>query len=216
MARRGSSSPQWAGSSPGVSGARATSEQVQLFLAKAREVVPRFYVLFLLLMRTGLRINEALALRVKDVDLSTRQLRVEHEKVRNKDGRWVLGPPKSEYGVRTVRVTAQLVFELRRCLEVDRAKAKLRHGWKDSPPWLFYADVDPASYDPSDDAAGTLDDGNVRRQMRRVLTALPADFPKWFTPHSGRHTFASQLLAEGERPVLRARAARARVDQADG
>ena len=34
--------------------------------------------------------------------------------------------------------------------------------------------------------------------MRRVLTALPADFPKWFTPHSGRHTFAGQLLAEGK------------------
>ena len=65
-------------------------------------------------MRTGLRINEALALRAKDVDLDTRQLRVEHEKVRNKDSRWVLGPPKSEYGVRTVRLTEQLVFEVRR------------------------------------------------------------------------------------------------------
>ena len=58
--------------------------------------------------------------------------------------------------------------------------------------------MDPASYAPSDEAAGTLDDGNVRRQMRKVLAALPADFPKWFTPHSGRHTFASQLLAEGK------------------
>ena len=55
-----------------------------------------------------------------------------------------------------------------------------------------------SGYDPSDEAAGTLDGGNVRRQMRKVLAALPADFPKWFTPHSGRHTFASQLLAEGK------------------
>jgi integrase len=56
----------------------------------------------------------------------------------------------------------------------------------------------PATHDANDEAAGTLDDGNVRREMRKVLAALPLDFPKSFTPHSGRHTFASQLLAEGK------------------
>src|SRR5881628_3365320 len=49
-----------------------TREQVRLFLAKVQEMAPRFYVLFLLLVRSGLRINEALALRVKDVDLDAR------------------------------------------------------------------------------------------------------------------------------------------------
>src|SRR5262249_19794277 len=119
-------------------------------------------------------------------------------KVRDRNGRWVLGPPKSEDSVRSVSLSGQLAAELRRWIEVERAKDKLRHGWKDSPPWLFYADVDPATYDPRKETAGTHDDCNVRRHMRTVLAMLPADFPRWFAPHSARHTFASQLLSEGK------------------
>src|SRR5262245_48325278 len=186
-----------------------TRAQLARFLAEARAVAPRLYTLFLLLGRTGLRINEALALRVSDVYLLAGTLRVEREKVRDHSGRWMIGRPKSERSERTVNLSAQLKEALHRWLEVERASEKLRHGWRVSPPWLFYAACDPASYDPSDEAAGTLDDSNVRRVMRSILRRLhDADakaglpeserFPMHFTPHGFRHTFASQLLAEGK------------------
>jgi integrase len=54
----------------------------------------------------------------------------------------------------------------------------------------------PATYDPSDETASTLDDGDALRQMRKVLASPRADFSRAFTPHSMRHTFASQLLPD--------------------
>jgi integrase len=60
-----------------------------------------------------------------------------------------------------------------------------------------------------DPTAGTLDEATVRRELRSVLRSLhkedkeagksePACFPLYFTPHGQRHTFASQLSAEGK------------------
>src|SRR5262245_20114933 len=186
-----------------------TRAQLTRFIAEARAVAPRLYTLFLLLGRTGLRINEALALRVSDVSLLAGTLRVEREKVRDHSAQWMIGRPKSERSERTVHLSAQLKEALHHWLEVERASEKLRHGWRVSPPWLFYAACDPASYEPGDETAGTLHDSNLRRVMRSVLRRLhDADakaglpeserFPMHFTPHGFRHTFASQLLAEGK------------------
>ncbi|MCW5891379.1 MAG: site-specific integrase [bacterium] len=193
-----------------------TRPQLTRFRAAVEAMAPRLAPLFLLLARTGLRINEALALRVVDLDLDAGTLRVEREKVKDhkvpgKPDAWTIGPPKSDHGVRTVRLTPQLATILRRWLEVDRAKEKLRHGWPVTPPWLFYVERHPGTYG-DDPCAGTFDDSNVRRVMRTVLrqlheadvkAGLPVDarFPRHFTPHCFRHTFASLLLSEGQKPL---------------
>jgi len=53
-----------------------TRDQLIAFLAKARIAEPKWFPLFLLLARTGLRIGEALALQWDDVDLAGTNLRV--------------------------------------------------------------------------------------------------------------------------------------------
>lgn len=190
-----------------------TRDQLARFLREVDLTAPRVSPLFLLLARTGLRINEALALRVSDVDLDAGTLHVEREKVKahkvnGQPDAWIIGPPKSDHSVRDVRLTRHLVLVLRRWLEIDRAKEKLRHGWPMTPPWLFYVERHPGTYG-DDPCAGTFDDSNVRRIMRTVLrqlheadkrAGLPLDarFPLHFTPHTFRHTFASLLLSEGK------------------
>jgi hypothetical protein len=59
---------------------------------------------------------------------------VEREKVRDRQGRWVLGPPKSEHGVRTIKVTPQPAEILRRHVEVaagiEPATTDYEGGWR--------------------------------------------------------------------------------------
>ena len=159
-----------------------TRLQLDTFLAKAEKRERRWYPLLLLLARTGVRIGEALALMLTDIDLAGRTLRVVRSLA--DDGKRV-DTPKSGHG-RDVDLSAQLTAKLRSLDAAHKARA-LRHG---TPPpiWVF----------PSE--TGTpLDPRNVRRAFRRVLKL--AGLPPHFTPHCLRHTFASILLAEGK-PIV--------------
>jgi integrase len=165
-------------------------------------------------LRIGLRIGEALALRPEDIDLTTpgrETLCVARARTVDRHGTVVIEDPKTEAGLRTLRLSAPVVAVLRRWLEVERLEWKLQAGWRTLPPWLFFANVDPAAYPADAVTAGLLDPGNVRRALRRLTHALhaedvaagvrPADwFPRGWTPHGGRHTVATQLLGAGLPP----------------
>ena len=84
----------------------------------------------------------------------------------------VVQDPKTEAGRRTLLLSPAVVAVLRRWVEVDRPAWKLRCGWRTLPPWLFFADVDPATYRAGADGAGLLDPGNVRRAIRRLVSPV--------------------------------------------
>lgn len=68
--------------------------------------------LVLTLVSTGVRISEALALQVRDLDVEARSLRVERAWKYTDGAGHVLGPPKSRKSVRTVAVPSQCVVAL--------------------------------------------------------------------------------------------------------
>jgi len=81
-------------------------------------------------------------------------------------------------------MSEELGHVLRRLL-VERKTETLKSEWSAMPAWVFCSE------------AGTpLDGSRVRKVMARVLKA--ASLPPHFTPHCLRHTFASQLLQDGE------------------
>jgi integrase len=141
---------------------------------------PRFYALFFVLSRTGLRLGEALALRWDDLDLIAREMRVER----------ALGPageidtPKSGHG-RTVDLGASTCELLRKLRSVE-AQDALERG---RPcPWIFPAvDGEPMPH------------VTAQKAFERVLKA--AGLPGRFSCHSLRHTYASLLLADGVSPA---------------
>lgn len=154
-----------------------TRPQVATFLATAAKAVPRYWALFLLLARTGLRIGEALVLKWDDIDWTARTLRVVRGLSAGK-----IGAPKSGKS-RTVDLSAGLVAALRR-LQVERKMETLRRGWSEVPPWVFLTPV------------GTIHDpSRTVKAFKRVLKV--AELPGHFSPHSFRHTYASLLLADG-------------------
>jgi integrase len=188
-----------------------TPAQVERLLTRAVEAGTWLFPLLVCVLRAGLRIGELLALRLEDVDFTTpghETLRVARARTTDRTGTVVVDDPKTEAGRRTLLLSPTVVAVLRRWVEVDRPAWKLQRGWRTLPPWLFFADVDPATYPADDAAAGLLDPGNVRRAIRRLTTALHAEdvanelpselcFPAAWTPHGGRHTVATHLLQAG-------------------
>src|SRR5437762_3731907 len=159
-----------------------TREQVAAFITAARNAPAayerRYYPLFLLLARTGMRLGEALALQWDDVHLAEKEIRVARAL---SSGR--IETPKSGHG-RTVDMSWQLAKILLR-LQVQRKTEALKRGWPGIPEWVFCTE------------AGTpLDRSRVRKVMRSTLKA--ASLPPHFSPHCLRHAFASLLLQQGE------------------
>ncbi len=156
-------------------------EQLAVFLKAAPVEASRYYPLFLLLARTGMRIGEALALQWENVDFANRKIRVARAFSAGK-----LETPKSGHG-RDVDMSQQLTRALLE-LQGSRREEQLRCKWPELPPWVFVTD------------AGTpMDESRVRKIFRSILIA--AKLPVHHSPHDLRHTYASLLLQQGESPV---------------
>jgi integrase len=157
-----------------------TREQLFLFLKAAHEFSPRYFPLFFLLARTGLRIGEALALQIGDLDFVNRLISVERNIVKGE-----IGMPKSGL-TRQVDMSAQLVRVLGQ-LVLDRKEHLLKLGLSvDELPtlWLF-----------QNEAGEPMDDSKVRKVFARLL--IKAGLARR-NLHFLRHTFASLLIQQGE------------------
>jgi len=167
-------------------------EQTRRLLEECRTTEPAWYPLVLLLVRTGLRLGEALMLRLEDYNPTARTMRVERA--------WNAKHHREElpkHGARVVDISPQLstvldahVAALLKVVSLDGTPVV---------PWLF----------PSH--AGTMLDGrNVRRTLVRLIlkseafmaeSATNDAISRRLSPHDLRHTYGSQLIAAGVSPV---------------
>jgi integrase len=130
--------------------------------------------LVLLLAYTGLRINEALALRVSGLDLMRARARITETWTVDKDGKRVLGTPKT-HEKRAVPLPRFLVAELQQLTAGQPREA-----------FVFQAA-----------RGGPVNDHNWRTRVFNVA-ALDADLDTMgLTPHKLRHTAASAAIAAG-------------------
>lgn len=140
-----------------------------------------YYPLFLLMARTGLRLGEAIALELGDLDFERSTIRVERA---FSAGR--IETPKTGEG-RDVDMSRQLAATLRQMI-AERRHDWFKEGKGQMPSLLFISE------------AGTMLDGaNIRKVFARSLKT--AKLPPHFTPHCLRHTFASLLLQQGASPA---------------
>jgi integrase len=149
-------------------------------LATTRDTAKPWYPLFLTYDRAGLRLGEAIALRIEDVRFATGKLHVTGS-VNERSGE--REPPKTTS--RLVDLSPDLVAVL--AAHITKLR---RHAMRTGRPlgdWLF----------PSQ-TGGLLEARNVRRALARV--ALRAGLG-YMTPHDLRHTFGSTLVAAGESMV---------------
>jgi len=159
-----------------------TTADARQFLAAARG--HRHEHLFAVLLGTGLRIGEALALRWSDVDLDDGVVTVRHALERIHGRPWRLAVPKSESGKRLVPLIGPAAEALRaqRTLALEMRLA-VGAAWQDLD-FVF----------PT--AIGTPgDQSNVYHQFKKLLRQ--AGLPDCYRVHDLRHSTATYLLAAG-------------------
>ncbi|MFI2431750.1 tyrosine-type recombinase/integrase [Streptomyces sp. NPDC018693] len=159
--------------------------EARLMLKTARS--HRLYALWLLLVSTGLRRGEALALTWTDVDLTNGQLRVRRnvQRIRRE---LIFGSPKTMRSIRTVSLPKHCI----RALTEHRAQQE-RERKVAGKKWQ------PAPGQP-DGLIFTTTTGRVTdpRSLNRMLTILCRDAGvRRVRVHDLRHTCASLLLAQG-------------------
>ena len=136
------------------------------------------YLLASLGLATGMRRNEMLGLRWRDVDLEAGRATIEQSLEQTKTGIRIKGP-KTEAGLRTISLPAHLCGELR-AHRTAQAKQRLALGLGRAPDDSTVL----ATFDGKPQSPGA-----ITKAWKRALTGV--------TLHSLRHTHASMLIAAG-------------------
>jgi integrase len=133
-----------------------------------KETWARYGLFFRLLLELGLRVGELVELRWKDVDLEAGTVRIRRGFYRGR-----VGPPKTKFGRRTLRLTQPAVDELR-----NRR---------------FHREEDLVFTNPR---GGRLDASNLMRDVLKPA-ARESGVGEWVGFHTFRHTCATLLFTKG-------------------
>jgi integrase len=160
-----------------------TPVELEQLLTTAERLAPDLFLLVLVMARTGLRLGEALTLRVGDLDLTRRDLWVRRSwgTDTRRYGEARIGSPKSRR-LRRVDLSRHLCDALQRALGLREAEAILQR--RGVSPWLFEGP-----------AGGPMTRNQFQPRWRRLLKRAGIRPRK---AHTLRHTFASQLIQNGE------------------
>lgn len=137
--------------------------------------------------RAGLRMGELVALRLVDVDLPRKRLRVRESLMDKRPGLSVedrLDAPKSG-SERWVEIGVVLVEVLRDHIAA-REKENFALGWRNGrASWLFHRN-------------GGIPVNGAHLRARFDILVKKAGLPAHLTPHSLRHSYATHMLSRGQ------------------
>ena len=187
--------------------ARARGPQHQPMVLSHREVMRvleelrgKFFLIVVLLYSAGLRLEECLRLRVKDIDFELRQILI-------RDGKG----QKDRYVPLARRADELLRAQIARTAELHRTDRTTGHGWAPLPGALQRKDVQagyelgwqfifPASTINSDPTTGrtgrwSLHATAVQREVKAAVRR--SGVTKQASCHTFRHSFATEALRGG-------------------
>lgn len=168
-----------------------TEEQQSIWMSFIREdkTYTKYYDEFVVLLGTGMRVSEFCGLTMSDLDFEGRRIRVDHQLVRERGGKYYVEKTKTACGVRFIPMTDEVYRSLKSIL-ASRKKPKVEtivDGYsgfilldKDSKPKV------------------ALHIENEMRWAMKKYQKLHSDRPlPHITPHVFRHTFCTNMANAG-------------------
>lgn len=155
-----------------------TWKEKAVFEETAKNHYSRYFPLFLTMLRTGMRIGEAIDLQVGDLDFNSRFI-----EIRRAFSKGRLTSPKNGK-TRRVDMSKELAETLKQHI-TERKREALMRGWKDLPECLFY-----------NERGEPIDVDNFRKRV--FYKSLEKAKLRRINLHDLRHTYATLRIMKGD------------------
>ena len=168
-----------------------TEEQQEIWMGFIREdkTYTKYYDEFVVLLGTGMRVSEFCGLTKSDLDFENRRIRVDHQLVRERGGKYYVEKTKTECGCRFIPMTEEVYQSLKNILE-RRRKIKTEIIVDGYSGFLLL--------DKDDKPKVALHIENEMRWAMKKYKKLYPDKPlPHITPHVFRHTFCTNMANAG-------------------
>ncbi len=168
-----------------------TDEQQQIWMDFIREdkTYCKYYDEFVVLLGTGMRVSEFCGLTKSDLDFENRRIRVDHQLVRERGGKYYVEKTKTECGIRFIPMTDDVYQSLKNIL-ANRRKMKTEiivDGY--SGFILIDKDCHPK--------VALHIENEMRWAMKKYKKLHPEQPLPHITPHVFRHTFCTNMANSG-------------------
>ena len=149
----------------------------------------KYYDEFIVLLGTGMRVSEFCGLTKKDIDFDNRSIRVDHQLVRDRHGKYYIEKTKTECGRRTIPMTNEVHDALKNILQ-KRPKLKTEIMIDGYSGFILI--------DKKKQPKVALHIENECRWALKKYKKFHPDKPlPHITPHVYRHTFCTNMVNAG-------------------
>lgn len=168
-----------------------TDEQQEIWMNFIREdkTYSKYYDEFVVLLGTGMRVSEFCGLTKDDLQFSERRIRVDHQLVRERGGKYYVEKTKTECGCRFIPMTDEVYRSLLNILERRKKVAK---------EFIVDGYSGFLLLNKNDHPKVALHIENEMRWAMKKYSKLHPDKPlPHITPHVFRHTFCTNMANKG-------------------
>lgn len=165
-------------------------EQIEwLSFIKNDKTYCKYYDEFVVLLNTGMRVSELCGLTSKDLDFNNRKINVDHQLVRERNGKYYVEKTKTQAGCRFIPMTNEVFQSLKRIIE-NRPKLKIEP-FVDGYTGFILVDKN------GNPKIALHIENEIRWSLKKYKKLFPNKPPIIVTPHVLRHTFCTNMINAG-------------------
>lgn len=149
----------------------------------------KYYDEFVVLLNTGMRVSEFCGLTSRDLDFNNRKINVDHQLVRERNGKYYVEKTKTQAGCRFIPMTNEVFQSLKRIIE-NRPKLKIEP-FVDGYTGFILVDKN------GNPKIALHIENEIRWSLKKYKKLFPNKPPIIVTPHVLRHTFCTNMINAG-------------------